>query len=92
MTHSNESYQLDSITYLVVDSTMLYDMVANDEDVTKAYALTITNTLPNKKFDGVVLAVAHQEFFEIDIKRLINNNAVVYDVKGVLKGENIYRL
>ena len=30
-----ESYELDSVTYLVVDSTMLYDMVANEEDVTK---------------------------------------------------------
>ena len=40
-----ESYELDSVTYLVVDSTMLYDMVANEEDVTKVITTNVTTML-----------------------------------------------
>ena len=37
------------------------------------------------KFDAVVLAVAHKEFFSIDVRSFLKNEAgVVYDVKGVL--------
>tara|TARA_B100000780_G_C20920611_1_gene366745 strand:+ start:102 stop:743 length:642 start_codon:yes stop_codon:yes gene_type:complete len=38
-----ESYQLGGISYLVVDSAMLYKMVANDEDVTKVVTSNVTN-------------------------------------------------
>ena len=38
-----ESYELDGVSYLVVDSTMLYDMVVNDEDVTKVVTSKVTN-------------------------------------------------
>ena len=38
-----ESYELDGVSYLVVDSTMLYTMVANDEDVTKVITTNVTD-------------------------------------------------
>jgi len=38
-----ESYGLDGVSYLVVDSTMLYDMVASEEDVTKVVTTNVTN-------------------------------------------------
>ena len=40
------------------------------------------------QFDAVILAVAHNEFNSINIRRfLATNNGVVYDVKGVLNKE-----
>ena len=42
------------------------------------------NTLPGKKFGAVVLAVAHKEFMNLDIHSLIQENGVVYDVKGCI--------
>jgi UDP-N-acetyl-D-galactosamine dehydrogenase len=33
----------------------------------------------------VILAVSHKEFLEMDLEGLKNENAVVYDVKGVLE-------
>ena len=42
----------------------------------------------NKKFDAIVLGVAHQEFLKLDLDSLRNKNSVLYDVKGVLK-ENV---
>ena len=38
-----ESYVLDSVSYLVVDSAMLYQMVANEEDLTKVVTSNVTN-------------------------------------------------
>jgi UDP-N-acetyl-D-galactosamine dehydrogenase len=51
------------------------------------YGLTITNTLPTKKFDAVVLGVAHNEFLELDLGSITKDTSVVYDVKGVLSIE-----
>ena len=41
-------------------------------------------SLPNKKYDAIVLCVAHNEFLELDLDALKTENAVVYDVKGIL--------
>jgi UDP-N-acetyl-D-galactosamine dehydrogenase len=41
----------------------------------------------NKKFNAVVLGVAHNEFLKLDLEKLRNNNSVLYDVKGVLEGK-----
>ena len=38
----------------------------------------------NGAFDAVILAVAHDEFKELDVKSLLKPNGVIYDVKGVL--------
>jgi UDP-N-acetyl-D-galactosamine dehydrogenase len=51
------------------------------------YGLTITNTLPTKKFDAVVLGVSHNEFSSLDLDAITNGERVVYDVKGVLESE-----
>ena len=37
------------------------------------------------KYDAIVLGVCHQEFLELDLNALKKENAVVYDVKGILK-------
>ncbi|MFD2514235.1 Vi polysaccharide biosynthesis UDP-N-acetylglucosamine C-6 dehydrogenase TviB [Pontibacter locisalis] len=40
-----------------------------------------------KEYDAVILAVSHDEFKELDLSRLCKENAVIYDVKGVLPKE-----
>jgi UDP-N-acetyl-D-glucosamine/UDP-N-acetyl-D-galactosamine dehydrogenase len=40
------------------------------------------------KYDAVILAVAHDKFNKLKIRELVNKNSVIYDVKGVLTGEN----
>lgn len=63
----------------------VYDPWANKAEVQHEYQLNITNTLPQEnKYDAIILAVSHNEFLNIDIKTLLNDNGVVYDVKGVL--------
>lgn len=62
-----------------------YDPWANTTEVKHEYALESTTVLPTSKFDAIVLGVAHREFLKLNLEYLKKENAVVYDVKGVLK-------
>ena len=63
----------------------IYDPWADKTEVQHEYQIEITNTLDaTKKYDAIILGVAHKEFLEIDIPSLLNENGVVYDVKGIL--------
>ncbi|GAA4076546.1 nucleotide sugar dehydrogenase [Flavobacterium cheonanense] len=63
----------------------IYDPWANPSEVKHEYGLVTTETIPTDKYDAIVLAVAHNEFLNIDLEQFKNPNSVVYDVKGVLK-------
>ena len=62
----------------------IFDPWANPSEVEHEYSLVTTTTLPNEKYDAVVLGVAHKEFIDIDFTTLQNTNSILYDVKGVL--------
>lgn len=62
----------------------IYDPLADPIEVQHEYQLTTTRTLPENKFDAVVLGVAHREFLPIEYAKLQKENSVLYDVKGVL--------
>ena len=66
----------------------IYDPWASPSEVKDEYKLKTSQELPKIKYDGVVLAVSHKEFENINLKELIKKGGIVYDVKGVLK-ENI---
>ncbi|AJW64763.1 UDP-N-acetyl-D-glucosamine 6-dehydrogenase [Elizabethkingia miricola] len=63
----------------------IFDPWAEPNEVKHEYMLEMTNALPDEKFDALILGVAHKEFLEIDLNNLAKENAVLYDVKGVLK-------
>ena len=62
----------------------IYDPWANPAIAKHEYGVELQNELPNRTFDGIVMAVAHAEFETIDISSLTNGKSVVYDVKGVM--------
>jgi len=62
----------------------IFDPLANPKEVEHEYSLQTTQSLPSEKFDSIVLAVSHKEFLEINFDNLKSDNAVIYDVKGVL--------
>ena len=37
-----------------------------------------------RRYDAVILAVAHKEFLELNVRNLVREGGVVYDVKGIL--------
>lgn len=62
----------------------IYDPQADGDQVKHEYGLTLTKTL-TKKYHAIVLAVGHAEFQQLDWDKIKVENAVVYDVKGILK-------
>ena len=67
----------------------IYDPWADDNEVMREYGLKSIKKLPNKKFDAVILSVAHNEFKAVDFKLIKKDNAIVYDVKNILSDEII---
>ncbi len=69
----------------------VYDPRADPNIVKQIYGLDIFKNLSGNrdKFDVVILAVAHQEFNNLNIPALVNKHSVIYDVKGVLNSEII---
>lgn len=65
----------------------IYDPWANEEEVMHEYKLSSIKNLPNKKFDAIVLTVAHNEFKELDFSSLKKEKSVIYDVKNILSDE-----
>ena len=66
----------------------IHDPWADQQEVLNEYGLTSLKTLPNQKFDAVVLTVSHNKFKGLDYQSLKNNNAVVYDIKNFI--DNTY--
>lgn len=67
----------------------IYDPWANPEIVKHEYGIEVINTLPQKEYDALILAVAHQDFEGMDISKYLKASSVVYDVKGILPHTNI---
>ena len=66
---------------------VIFDPWANANDVMKEYDLQISNdinNIPANSFEAGILAVAHSEFQNIDLRNYIKNPGVIYDVKGLL--------
>ena len=62
----------------------IYDPWANKEEVMHEYQLESTQKMPTRKFDVLVLTVAHKEFLDLDFNAIVNKNHVIYDVKNIL--------
>jgi UDP-N-acetyl-D-galactosamine dehydrogenase len=65
-------------------SITIYDPWANSTEVKHEYGLESSKLLPNKKFDAIVLGVAHKEFSGINFEALKKENSLLFDVKGIL--------
>lgn len=63
------------------------DPWAEEDEVLHTYKINSVKELPKKKYDAIVLAVAHNEFEGIDLNSIKKEGAVVYDVKGFLPKE-----
>ena len=65
-------------------SVTIYDPLANKDEVKKEYGLITLNSVPEEKFDAIVLGVAHSEFLSLNFSELQKKTSLLYDVKGVL--------
>lgn len=67
----------------------VWDPWADPKAVKHEYGIDIVNSLEEKDFEAVILAVAHNHFKNLEIRSYLkdNQNGVVYDVKGILSKE-----
>ena len=66
---------------------IVFDPWANPIDVKNEYDINITRdkcVLSDNTYDAVIITVAHNEFKDRNVRALVKNNGVVYDVKGIL--------
>ncbi|RKN76952.1 nucleotide sugar dehydrogenase [Ulvibacterium marinum] len=64
---------------------LICDPWASPAEVRQEYGLEMYKELANEKFDSIVLTVAHKEFLGMGLRSLLNENGVIYDVKGILE-------
>ena len=66
----------------------VYDPWANPQEVMHEYGIMVVNELPKERYSSAILAVAHNEFSNLNIRELVGNG-VVFDVKGLLPKDQI---
>ncbi|RHI14991.1 nucleotide sugar dehydrogenase [Butyricimonas virosa] len=66
---------------------VVYDPWANPVVTKCEYNIEIVNNLPVDEFDTLILAVAHDEFKEMDMTKILKRRHVIFDVKGILDRE-----
>ena len=67
----------------------IYDPWANAAAAKHEYGIDIVDKIDSQQFDAAVLAVAHNEFKVLDIKKFLKKNHIIYDVKGMLPKEMV---
>jgi UDP-N-acetyl-D-galactosamine dehydrogenase len=66
----------------------VYDPWVNGQEVKRQYGIEIQTNIEHK-YSAVVFAVAHNIFNKLAVRELLENNGVVYDVKGVLAKDKV---
>jgi UDP-N-acetyl-D-galactosamine dehydrogenase len=63
---------------------IIHDPWANEQEVQHEYGVVSKKVIPAGNYQAAVLAVAHKEFASLDFDSLKLENAIIYDVKGIL--------
>ena len=68
----------------------VYDPWINTDDFKNFPDINLISSLDNKKYDGIILAVSHDEFKKLkvdDLKNLKKEGGIVFDLKHILPKE-----
>jgi UDP-N-acetyl-D-glucosamine/UDP-N-acetyl-D-galactosamine dehydrogenase len=60
----------------------VHDPWADPHEIQEEYGFSLTQ--PNGQYDGILLAVSHQEFKNLDFEQLRKKNSVIFDIKSFL--------
>jgi UDP-N-acetyl-D-glucosamine/UDP-N-acetyl-D-galactosamine dehydrogenase len=69
-------------------STDVYDPWANPIEVKKEFNIDLIAEL-DKKYDEVIVAVAHNQFKVLNIRELLKENGCVYDLKSLFDKKEV---
>ncbi len=60
----------------------VYDPWASKQEVKEEYNINLLDNLEDK-YDGILLAVSHDEYKSLNLENFKNPNAVIFDIKGI---------
>lgn len=61
----------------------VHDPWASEAEVEHEYQIHLKKDI-NEKYDAIILAVRHDKFKDLDLKKLLKPNTVIYDIKSFL--------
>ncbi|MFY0687810.1 MAG: nucleotide sugar dehydrogenase [Cyclobacteriaceae bacterium] len=64
--------------------TDVFDSNADPKEVMEEYGIDLIENPNFDIYDGIILAVAHEQFLEFDWNAISKSNSIVYDVKSIL--------
>ncbi|MAU72716.1 MAG: UDP-N-acetyl-D-galactosamine dehydrogenase [Pseudozobellia sp.] len=62
----------------------IVDPWASETQVKKEIGVRLNSSIPDEKYDGIILAVAHSVFSNLNLNSFLKKVGVLFDVKGVL--------
>lgn len=65
-------------------NVVVYDPWVDSRRAEHEYGIPVLAELPEGPFDAAILAVAHDRFASLDLRAMVPQPGVIYDVKGVL--------
>ncbi len=61
----------------------VWDPLAEEDTVKEEYRLPLLKKInPDKKYEVIILAVAHDEFKKFDFRKYKENGTIIYDAKN----------
>jgi len=64
---------------------VVHDPKAHPDEVKEEYQIKLYSELPEKKWDAIIVAVAHDEFKTFDWFEINRGQTIIYDVKGIVE-------
>lgn len=62
----------------------LYDPWADSDEVMEEFGIKLIEKNELARYDTIILAVAHNQFLDLDLTGLSNEVGLIYDIKGIL--------
>lgn len=65
----------------------IYDPLADGDEVLRQYELSLIDDIYQKSYQVIILAVAHDQFMDIDYGKIKNDDTILFDTRSVLNRE-----
>lgn len=62
----------------------VYDPWANADEVEQEYGIVLTQDLTHRHYKAIIIAVAHDEFLELDYQKYKQAGAIIFDTKSFI--------
>ena len=66
----------------------VYDPWASKHEVKEEYNIELLDNLKDK-YDGILLAVSHDEYKSVNLENFKNTNAIIFDIKGIYDKDSV---